>query len=176
MDSNHRSPVKDQLVETVLFDFQRRLGSAPSEVGDLNRAIWAAISAGTITSAKTTTASAGDGGRLEPSCRERVCRLSTSRVVIVMFCDHRRSRCRSAWTPCDVGDGAARRDDILAQHKGRRHAHRFDRGIDAAPRGHFRDCLGRLAGAGIDLSCGVLTRRDRSGLLLNRNPSGAWNA
>jgi hypothetical protein len=65
MDSNHRSPVKDQLVETVLFDFQRRLGSAPSEVGDLNRAIWAAISAGTITSAKTTTASAGDGGRLK---------------------------------------------------------------------------------------------------------------
>ncbi|MGA7263413.1 MAG: hypothetical protein WCA23_14480 [Stellaceae bacterium] len=33
----------------------------------------------------------------------------------------------------DVGDGAARREDILAQHKGRRHAHRFDRGIDAAP-------------------------------------------
>jgi hypothetical protein len=62
MDSNHRSPVKDQLVETVLFDFQRRLGSAPSAVGDLNRAIWAAISAGTITSATTTTASAGDGG------------------------------------------------------------------------------------------------------------------
>jgi hypothetical protein len=28
----------------------------------------------------------------------------------------------------------------------------------------------------LDLSCGVLTRRDRSGLLLNRNPSGAWNA
>ena len=66
MDSNHRSPVKDQLVETVLFDFpQRRLGSAPSAVGDLNRAIWAAISAGTITSATTTTASAGDGGRLK---------------------------------------------------------------------------------------------------------------
>jgi hypothetical protein len=34
MDSNHRSPVKDQLVETVLFDFQRRLGSAPSTVGE----------------------------------------------------------------------------------------------------------------------------------------------
>ena len=65
MDSNHRSPV---LVETVLFDFQRRPGSAPSEVGDLNRAIWAAISAGNITAATTTTASAGeagDGGRLK---------------------------------------------------------------------------------------------------------------
>jgi hypothetical protein len=47
MDSDHRSPVKNQLVETVLFDFRRRLGSAPSAVGDLNRAIWAAISAGT---------------------------------------------------------------------------------------------------------------------------------
>jgi hypothetical protein len=65
MDSNHRSPVKDQLVETVYLTFQRRLGSAPSAVGDLNRAIWAAISAGTITSATTTTASAGDGGRLK---------------------------------------------------------------------------------------------------------------
>src|SRR5690349_6168831 len=41
---------------------QRRLGSAPSAVGDLNHAIWAAISAGTITSATTTTASAADGG------------------------------------------------------------------------------------------------------------------
>ena len=28
----------------------------------------------------------------------------------------------------------------------------------------------------LDLSSGVLTRRDRSGLLLNRNPSGAWSA
>jgi hypothetical protein len=28
----------------------------------------------------------------------------------------------------------------------------------------------------LDRSFGVLTRRDRSGLLLNRNPSGAWNA
>src|SRR5437588_5192419 len=45
--------------------FQQRLGSAPSAVGDLNRAIWATISAGTITSATTATASAGDGGRLK---------------------------------------------------------------------------------------------------------------
>ena len=28
----------------------------------------------------------------------------------------------------------------------------------------------------LDLSFGVLTRRDRSGSLLNPNPSGAWNA
>ena len=28
----------------------------------------------------------------------------------------------------------------------------------------------------LDLSSGVLTRRDRSGLLLDRNPSGAWSA
>ena len=44
---------------------QRRLGSAPSAIGDLNRAIWAAISAGTISSATATSASAGDGGRLK---------------------------------------------------------------------------------------------------------------
>jgi len=53
-------PVNDQLVETVLFDFP-----AEARVGDLNCAICAAISAGTITSATTTTASAGDGGRLK---------------------------------------------------------------------------------------------------------------
>jgi hypothetical protein len=65
MDLNHRSPVKDQLVETVLFDFPAEARKRTSAVGDLNRAIWAAISAGTITSATTTTASAGDGGRLK---------------------------------------------------------------------------------------------------------------
>ena len=66
MDSNHRSPVKDRLVETVLFDFPAEARKrTPSAVGDLNRAIWAAISAGTITSATTTTASAGDGGALK---------------------------------------------------------------------------------------------------------------
>jgi hypothetical protein len=65
MDSNHRSPVKDQLVETVLFDFPAEvrectIGSRRSQPRD-----WAAISAGTITCATTTTASAGDGGRLK---------------------------------------------------------------------------------------------------------------
>jgi hypothetical protein len=63
MDSNHRSPVKDQLVETVLFEFPAK--GRKRTVGDLNRAIWAAISAGTITSATTTTDSAGDGGTLK---------------------------------------------------------------------------------------------------------------
>jgi len=81
MDSNHRAadsalegdgyrtigpPVKDQLVETVLFEFPAEGSEAHHRgVGGLNRAIWAAISAGTITSAMTTTNSAGDGGRLK---------------------------------------------------------------------------------------------------------------
>src|SRR6476620_9116546 len=65
MDSNHRSPVMDQLVETVLFEFPAEARKRTIGGRDLNRAIWAAISAGTITSATTTTASAGDGGRLK---------------------------------------------------------------------------------------------------------------
>ena len=52
-------PVKDQLVETVLFGFpaearKRTIGGRRSQPRDLG-----AISAGTITSATTTTASAG---------------------------------------------------------------------------------------------------------------------
>jgi hypothetical protein len=40
MDSNHRSPVKDQLVETVLFDFpaeaqKRTIGGRRSQLRDL---------------------------------------------------------------------------------------------------------------------------------------------
>ena len=40
MDSNHRSPVKDQLVETVLFDFpaearKRTIGGRRSQPRDL---------------------------------------------------------------------------------------------------------------------------------------------
>jgi hypothetical protein len=66
MDSKHRSPVKDQLVETVLFDFH----SGGSEAHHRRSAISTARSgrrsyAGTITSATTTTASAGDRGRLK---------------------------------------------------------------------------------------------------------------
>src|SRR5205085_5250662 len=47
------------------FDCDWSSDVCSSDLGDLNRAIWATISAGTITSATTATASAGDGGRLK---------------------------------------------------------------------------------------------------------------
>ena len=37
----------------------------------------------------------------------------------------------------DFGDGAARRDDILEQHKGRRHAQRFDCGAKIGANRHL---------------------------------------
>ena len=37
MDANHRSPVKDQLVETVLFDFPAEARKRTMAVGDLRR-------------------------------------------------------------------------------------------------------------------------------------------
>jgi hypothetical protein len=61
MDSNHRSPVKDQLVETVLSDFpaearKRTIGGRRSQPRDLG---------GDLRRDHTTTASAGYGGRLK---------------------------------------------------------------------------------------------------------------
>ena len=50
----------------------------------------------------------------------------------------------------DVGDGAARRDDVLAQLERRRDADRLDRGIDAALAGHLHDRLGGLAVGAVD--------------------------
>ena len=56
MDSNHRSPVKDQLVDTFYSTSSGGSEAHHRRSANLNRAIWAAISAGTITSATTTTA------------------------------------------------------------------------------------------------------------------------
>jgi hypothetical protein len=92
--------------------------------------------------------------------------VSTRRVVIVMFCDHSRSRWRSALTPCthaDIRNRAARRHDVLAQHEGRRHAHRLNGRIDAPSASYLHDglCAARpigpaptmaMAAAGLNLS------------------------
>src|SRR5450759_3224360 len=50
----------------------------------------------------------------------------------------------------DIGDGAARRDNFLAQLEGGRNAHRLDGGIDAALVGHFHDRLQGLAVGAVD--------------------------
>ena len=78
--------------------------------------------------------------------------VSTSRVVMVMFCDHKPLKVQIGLHAmnADIGDGAARRDNVFANHERRRNADRFDRGIDAAAAGHFHDLLGRLAIAAVD--------------------------
>ena len=74
--------------------FQRRLGSAPSAAGDLNRAIWAAISAGTITSATTTTASGG--GKLKTAA------LLTGDRWFESCSLQQRVQCEPYSSPCDA--------------------------------------------------------------------------
>ena len=50
----------------------------------------------------------------------------------------------------DIGDGAARRDDVLAELEGRRNADRLDGGVDAAVAGHLHDLLDGLAVVAVD--------------------------
>ena len=50
----------------------------------------------------------------------------------------------------DIGDGAARRDELLAQFEGDRDAHRLDGGIDAALAGQLHDRLQGLAVGAVD--------------------------
>src|SRR6185437_4745614 len=50
----------------------------------------------------------------------------------------------------DIGDGAARGDDLFAQFEGRRNAHRLDGGVDPARAGHLHDGLRGLAVRAID--------------------------
>ena len=59
--------------------------------------------------------------------------VSTSRVVMVMFCDPQPLQMQIDLDAmhADIGDDAAGRDDILAGDEGRRHADRLDRRIDA---------------------------------------------
>ena len=47
----------------------------------------------------------------------------------------------------DVGDGAAGRHDLLAQHEGSRDAHGLDRGVDAAALGQLHHRSGGVAGS-----------------------------
>jgi hypothetical protein len=53
----------------------------------------------------------------------------------------------------DVGDVAARRDDLLAQFEGRRNAHGLDGGIDA-------DAAGQLQNRSLALPSALLTTDD----------------
>src|ERR1700733_9058080 len=50
----------------------------------------------------------------------------------------------------DIGDGAARRDDSLAQFKSSRNADRLDSGVDTAIFGHLQDRLQGLAIGTVD--------------------------
>ena len=50
----------------------------------------------------------------------------------------------------DIGDVAARRDDLLAQFECRRNADRLDGGIDAPLRRHFHHRFGRVAVGAVD--------------------------
>lgn len=65
--------------------------------------------------------------------------VSTSRVVIEIFCDHNRSRWRStpAAVDADVGDRAAGGNDILAKLEGGGNADGLDRRLDAVALGQF---------------------------------------
>ena len=76
---------------------------------------------------------------------------------MVMLRSHRLSRWRSDLGPvhADVGNHAARRDDLLAKLKRGRNADGFDRRVDSDPAGHLHDIRHSCAVAAVDDSGGA---------------------
>ena len=78
--------------------------------------------------------------------------VSTSRVVMEMLRSHKllQMEIDLLAVHADIGDDAARRDDLFAQLESGRNANRFDGGIDAAAAGHLHDRLDGLAVRAVD--------------------------